>query len=378
MKIGISAFAGDGGRSGIGQYLAQIISRLPAHDANSECVVFLTRKAASELGLAVPGLRLVTTPDWIEQPIVNVAWHLLMLPLMLRLYGCDVVFLPAGNRRLGFWYGVPSVGTVHDLAQLHVANKYDGWRMLYAKKLLPALIGKLTKIISVSAATEGDLVTELGLDAKQIRTIPNGFDHDRFSAADSTSARARVSARWGVNEAYLLYVARLEHPGKNHVRLLEALASLKGRGHSIHLVMAGGAWTGAEAIYERVRELDLEAQVTFTGFVPDAELPDLYAAADAFVFPSLFEGFGIPPLEAMMSGIPVCASNRASIPEVVGPAGVLFDPEDPADIANAIESVVSDQELRRQLIAKGYTRARQFSWDTAAGRVMDVLREAAA
>ena len=132
MKIGISAFAGDGGRSGIGQYLAQIISRLPAHDANSECVVFLTRKAAGELGLAVPGLRLVTVPDWVEQPIVNVAWHLLMLPLMLRRYGCDVVFLPAGNRRLGFWYGVPSVGTVHDLAQLHVAKKYDGWRMLYA------------------------------------------------------------------------------------------------------------------------------------------------------------------------------------------------------------------------------------------------------
>lgn len=378
MKIGISAFAGDGGRSGIGQYLAQVISRLPDQAPEDRFVVFTTRKAVADLGLEDPRLEVVAVPDWFEHPLINIAWHILVLPLMLRQHGCEVIYLPAGNRRLGWWYGVPSVGTVHDLAQLHVDDKYDGWRMLYARRLMPRLMRRLTRVISVSEATGRDLVGLAGVDQRVVRTIPNGFDQSRFQCLDREEAQLRVAGRWGVSGPYLLYVARLEHPGKNHVRLLEAFARMRADGLQHQLVLAGSRWSGAEEIESRARELGLEDSVVFTGFVPNEALPDLYAAADIFVFPSLFEGFGIPLLEAMMARVPVCASDRASIPEVVGDAGLLFDPDDPSSIEDRVQQIVSDRHLRDSMVVAGRQRAETFSWEAAAGRVVGVLREAVA
>lgn len=378
MNIGISGFAGDAGKSGIGQYLVQIIRRLPDEAPDDRFIVFTTRRAVAELGLDDPRLTVVTVPDWFEAPVMNIVWHLIILPLMIRRHECNVIYLPAGNRRLGWWYGVPSVGTVHDLAQLHVQGKYDGWRMLYVRRFLPHLIRRLTRVISVSEATKADLVCHTGVDEDLVRTIPNGFDRDSFRPADKSRAAARVAERWGLTGPYLLYVARLEHPGKNHVTLLKAFARMREQGLEHKLVLAGSRWSGAEVIESLARELGIEDAVIFTGFVPNDVLPDLYAAADVFVFPSLFEGFGIPLLEAMMSEIPVCASDRASIPEVVGDAGLLFDPDDASSIENEVTRVVADLDLRDRLVKAGKQRAAVFSWEAAAGQVVGVLREVAA
>ena len=378
MTIGISAFAGDGGRSGIGQYLTHVISRLPDEAPEERFVVFTTHDAVGDLGLRDPRLEIVSFPSWVEKPVVNILWHLLLLPVLLRWHGCDAVYLPAGNRRLGWWYGVPSVGTVHDLAQLQVANKYDRWRMFYVRRLLPAFMRRLTRVISVSEATRRDLVGRAGVAADSIRLVPNGFDQSRFRSVDRARAAAGVADRWNVAGPYLLYVARIEHPGKNHVGLLEAYARLRATGIEHKLVLAGSPWSGAEVVEDTARRLGVAEHVVFTGFVPNDALGDLYAAADVFVFPSLFEGFGIPLLEAMMAGVPVCASDRASIPEVVGDAGLLFDPDDPRAMEACIHRLVSDNTLRQRMIRAGRQRAREFTWEAAAGRVANVLREALA
>ena len=375
MRIGISAFAGDGGQSGIGQYLINIISRLPSLSPDDEFVVFTTQSACQALRLDGSDLHVIGIPNWLENPVINILWHLLIFPVMLARHGCDAAYLPAGNRRLGWWYGVPSVGTVHDLAQLHVTDKYDGWRMFYARQVLPRMIRRLTRVISVSTATSNDLAARIQIPEQRIRLVPNGFDRDRFEGLEKSAARRDVLEKFGIDSPYLLYVARLEHPGKNHVRLLEAFAQLKEKGLTQKLVLAGSRWSGAEVIEETSNNLGLDDEVVFTGFVDDEALPHLYAAADLFVFPSLFEGFGIPLLEAMMSGVPVCASDIASIPEVVGQAGLLFDPRQPADIAARIQEIAANPVLRRQLITAGRQRASTFSWDASAGRVLDVLRE---
>jgi glycosyltransferase involved in cell wall biosynthesis len=375
MKIGVSAFAGDGGKSGIGQYLINTLSRLPALAPQDQFVVFTTRSACTALRLDQSDLEIVAVPDWVETPVINILWHVLVFPLRLALYRCDAAYLPAGNRRLGWWYGVPSIGTVHDLAQLHVTDKYDGWRMFYARHVLPRMIRRLTRVISVSSATSKDLVSRIDIPGPKVRVVPNGFDRERFENVEKSTARRQISEKFAIDSPYLLYVARLEHPGKNHVRLLEAFAQLKEQGLKQKLVLAGSRWNGADVIEAAVNELGLDEDVIFTGFVDNDALPYLYAAADVFVFPSLFEGFGIPLLEAMMSGVPVCASDIASIPEVVGEASLLFDPREPAQIAKCIQEIVESNDLRRRLISTGRKRAATFSWEASAGRVLEVFRE---
>ena len=377
MKIGISAFATDGGKSGISQYAANVVGRLVAMAPHHDFVAFINRSDAAWVRTWHPRLEVVALPDWTGHPVASIFWHLVALPEMLRRHRCDLVFMPAGNRRLAWSYGMPSVGTVHDFSQLHVPQKYDAARMFYITRVLPRMMRRLTRVISVSESTRRDLESFARVPAERIRVIHNGADLQRFTPRPEATAHAELPAELHIPERYILYISRLEHPGKNHVRLLEAFAALKRAADLPHkLVLVGGSWNGAEIIHARVAELSLNDLVVFPGFVPDEALPALYAAADAFAFPSLFEGFGIPVLEAMASGTPVCAANTSSIPEVVGDAGVLFDPLDVPAITDCLSRLLQDQPLRQRLIATGIERARGFTWDKAAKATLDELEAA--
>jgi glycosyltransferase involved in cell wall biosynthesis len=379
MKIGISAFAADGGKSGISQYMINVLQRLPQPGAGVDCVIFVPQAERELFEPAPAGSRLVTVPDWVAHPVASILWHLFIFPLLLKRHRCDCAYLPAGNRRLGLWYGVPSVSTIHDLSQLHVAGKYDPLRMFYIHRILPVMMQKLTRVVSVSESTRRDLVEHAGIRPEHIRVAYNGADLSGFSATSRDSARATIAQELRIDGPFMLYTARLEHPGKNHVRLLEALASLKQRGRLSHrLVLAGSRWNGAEVIEARIGELGLSDDVILAGFVENRLLPDLYAAADVFVFPSLFEGFGIPLLEAMAAGTPVCAASVSSIPEVVGDAALLFNPRDPADIAAQLDRLLHDATLRQDLVACGRLQAQRFSWDDAASGVLSQCHEAIA
>jgi len=374
MRIGISAFAADGGKSGIGQYMINILRRLPDLAPDDQFVFFVNRADWDLFDFAHPRVEIHISPNWSAHPLVNIFWHLLWLPLLLKSHRCDLVFLPAGNRRLAWWYGVPSLATVHDLSQLHIPQKYDPLRMYYLKRVLPRMMRRLTRVIAVSDSTRRDLENYAKVPRGRIVIIPNGTDLSRFSPRDREAAKAQLCARLGLPRDFLLYIARLEHPGKNHVRLLEAFSQLQGLTHRPYkLVLVGGRWNGAEVIESKVKELGMEKQVIFPGFVPDETLPLLYAAADLLVFPSLYEGFGIPLLEAMASGTPVCASNISSIPEVVGDAGLLFDPMEPTAIAEAMHRMLEDQALRNRLIARGLARAKNFTWDRSAAMVVEAM-----
>jgi glycosyltransferase involved in cell wall biosynthesis len=374
MKIGISAFAGDAGKSGISQYMINLFARLPELSEDDRYVLFMSRSDQAHFDVGHPRVTIVTYPDWVGHPIVNILWHLLWLPIALTIHGCDGVFLPAANRRLGWWYGRPSVGTVHDLSQLHVAGKYDAFRMLYIKRVLPRLMKRLTHIVSVSEATRRDLETHVGIDPGLIDVVYNGADLERYRPTDRGEAAREVGQALGIEGPYILYTARLEHPGKNHVRLLRAFAELKAEHGLPHrLVLAGSPWYGAEAVYASVRDLGIEQYVCFPGFVPNENLPALYAAADLFVFPSLFEGFGIPLLESMASGTPLCASNVASIPEVVRDAGLLFDPASVAQMKESMRRLLQDDRLRAEMVRRGLQQARLFSWEDSARQVLSLI-----
>lgn len=377
MKIGISAFGTDSGKSGISQHAANLVGRLVELAPSHQFVAFINRADADWVQSWHPRLEVVALPDWTAHPVISIFWHLVALPRMLRTQRCDLCFMPAGNRRLAWSYGVPSVGTVHDFSQLHVPQKYDAARMFYIMRVLPRMMRRLTRVISVSESTRRDLESFARVPSERIRVIYNGADLERFAPRPRAQARADLPAELRIPEHYVLYIARLEHPGKNHVRLLDAFAALKRTTDLPHkLVLVGGRWSGADVIDARVAELGLSDQVIFPGFVPNEAIPALYAAADAFAFPSLFEGFGIPVLEAMASGTPVCASNTSSIPEVVGDAGLLFDPRDVPAMTDCLSRLLQDEPLRQRLIAAGTARAKGFTWDAAAEATLAELEAA--
>jgi glycosyltransferase involved in cell wall biosynthesis len=220
-------------------------------------------------------------------------------------------------------------------------------------------------VIAVSESTKRDALQLFGLPQEKVIAIPNGVD-DRMKSIQDHGAIEALRQRYDLPKKMLLFLGTLE-PRKNILTLLEAYALLRQRPTVSHeLVIAGGQGWYYEEIYQAVERLGLEGSVRFPGYVPDEELPLWYNAADLFVYPSLYEGFGLPPLEAMACGTPVVVANTSSLPEVVGDAGLMVDPHDPQALAEAIYSVLSNPVRHQRLAEAGQARARNFSWRTTA------------
>ncbi len=378
LQLGVPAMPLEGGASGIGVYIRQQIKAL-SHSQDIKLTVFGFDSEREILDLDSQ-TRFVAVPEVYKGVTGNLFWHTSILPVQALLHRLNVLFLPAGNRRMSpeaplGRYKV--IATVHDLAPFHMPEKYGKSRTLYVTRWLPRMWRQATKIISVSDATRNDLLMHAGVDSKRISVVHNGVDHSAFQPRNKSEARQRLSGKLDLPEPFILYVARLEHPGKNHVGLLRGYARLLQQHPDLshHLVFCGKDWNGAADIYREVKQLGLSSRVRFCGMVSDELLPYVYNASDLLAFPSLFEGFGIPAIEAMASGIPVVASNRTSLPEVVGDAGRLFDPQDERSIATALEIGLFDEDFRKAAKKNGPERAASFSWQRSTQETLRILMQ---
>jgi glycosyltransferase involved in cell wall biosynthesis len=379
MKIGITTFGADGGRSGIGQYVIHIVKELSRVGAGHEFDVMVRADEEPIFLAGVPDMGRRHFRHWPKHPILDILSHQLGLAYQSYRSSHDVLFLPAGNRRIPLWAPCPTVGAVHDLSSFHVDTKYDAGRMLYIKHVLPIMIRRLSRVITISENSKRDIVRFTGIPEERVVVTHLAHDAERFAPRDPAGSRRVLEERLGVRGPYVLYTARLEHPGKNHVRLIRAFARLKQHGDFRHtLVLAGADWNGADAIHAAAAETPCAGEIVFPGFVPGDLLPHLYAGADLFMFPSLYEGFGIPVLEAMATGVPVACADTSSMPEVGGLAALYFDPTDEAAIEQAMRRVLESAMLRQQMILEGLCWARTFSWETAARRTLETLLEARA
>lgn len=378
MKIGMTTFGGDGGKSGISQYIIRLVRELAVNEVAPETEVLVYR---NERDIFVPNaerLSPILFPEYLRSPVVNVAWHQAFLSGLCRKREYDVLFLPAGNRRLPYTAPCPTVGAVHDLSSLHVEGKYDPFRMFYITKVLPTLVRRLTHVITISESSKRDILEYCRVPEERISVTPLAADTSLYSPGDRDEARRNVAEKYGVTHPYIFFVSRIEHPGKNHARLIRAFAQLKEKQRIPHqLVLAGSDWDRASAVHETALQSGFSDDIVFTGFTPTADLPDLYRGADIFVFPSLYEGFGLPVLEAMSCGVPVACSNLSSMPEVIGEAGVQFDPLDEEAIAEALGTLLVDEALKRRYAEMGLARSRKFSWSLTAARTLEVLQAAA-
>jgi len=374
MRIGIVAFPYDDGKSGIWDYIKNIVSAVAAVKGTDEYYIF----TAHDFGFNKKGITQVLFNSWVNSPVINILWHQFYLPYAVKRFGIDVLHLPAGNRRLLLIKLCKIVATVHDLAQFHIKGKYGALRSLYVKKVLRLLIGNSDKVIAISESTRKDILKYWGVDDARVVVIPNGLKRASFSKPVNSVMIENILAKYKIQGRYILYVSRLEHPGKNHNTLIEAYEKIKRSVDLPHkLVLAGGAWDAADRIYERAEKSEFRSEIIFPGYVPEEDLACLYSGADLFVFPSLFEGFGIPLLEAMASGVPVVCSNTSSLPEVLGGCGLTFDPRDPDDIAKQMKTVLTSEELRGQYVKLGLERARQFDWCAIVAKTINIYKQCA-
>jgi glycosyltransferase involved in cell wall biosynthesis len=357
------------GRAGLGRYAGTLTEALLAQGV--PLMAFIDHLEGSRLRSPLRGLPTVTArlPTSIWR--VRAAASYFGGPSLdgtfqgVRLFHATDHLLPKLTRAM-------SVFTLHDLAYLLFPEHHLLRNRIYLRTMMPRFLRRADRIIAVSEHTRRDALRSYPLDPEKIEVIPEGVE-PRFRSDVGRDAVADVRRRLGLPDRFILSVGTIE-PRKNHATLVEAYASLREQHPDVGLVIAGGRGWLYERFFERVRSLGLEGHVVFTGHVPDEDMPALFNAAEVFAFPSEFEGFGLPPLEAMACGVPVVCSDAASLPEVVGDAGVLVPPRDVGAWIRAIDRLLSDAPLRAGFGARGLARARRFSWDAAAERTLEVYR----
>ncbi len=369
VRIGIDASrATVRDRTGTENYSLRLLSELLQLDANNEFVLYFRDQPDPKL--AVPDrdgvtCRVMTFPRlWTH---VRLSWEMLTNSL-------DVLFVPA--HVLPVIHPPHTVVTIHDLGYLYHrhAHRTVDWLHLHASTLYNAR--SATKVIADSEATRRDLVEKYSIDADKIVTIYLAHD-ENFRPVEDPNVVSAALERYGIEGEYFLCLGTMQ-PRKNLSGALSAYAMMRRLSDVKHkLVVAGKRGWLSEAIVKKARALGIENEVIFTGYVAEEDLPAVLGGATALVFMSLYEGFGLPALEAMACGTPVIASNVSSLPEVVGDAGILLDPQDIASVSSAMTRIATEPGLRAELSGRGLERARLFSWRRCAEETLQVLREAA-
>ncbi len=378
VNIALSTTVIQRGKSGVAQYVFALVRALLPHAGDHRFTLFVLEEDRPLLEFAAGAMTLVPVAEKYRPPVKNIWWHQTVLPGLLRDRQIDVCHVPSYRRML--WpKACALVASIHDLAQFHLAGKYDRARMFYGRTVARQLARRQDAIIASSQNTARDIEKFFGIPVARQHVMLLGVDHGRFQPGDHAVAKQLVAQHWQLAHPFFLFVSRLEHPAKNHVRLIEAFQQFKTATNSDwHLVLVGGDWDGAEAIHAAAAESPVAGDIRFLGFVDDALLPALYQAAEALVYPSLFEGFGFPPVEAMACGCPVISSARGALAEVVADAADIVDPLDVSAIAAALQRVATDSAHCDRLRAAGFRNAQRFDWQRYAEAVLGIYEAAAA
>lgn len=374
MKIVIDARRLDD--FGIGTYIRNLVHSLAHVDRENEYLLVCPSGQTEALGKLPGNFRIAPY----SLPDTDTAEHV-RFPMFLRQAGADLCHIPLN--RVPYFMPRPYVVTIHDMSSL-IFEERTGLRQNIRRHRFRRGLMRAVRVIAVSTATRRDVENLMGVPSERIRLVYNAPTPEFFRNREngSESERKLVLERYQINYPFILYAGSIR-PQKNVPRLVEAFAVAKEELDKhpdlkdLKLIIIGDEITEYPSVRRSVIQSRVEQSVRFLGFVPFETLRVFYEAATAFVFPSLYEGFGLPPLEAMASGTPVITSSTSSLPEVVGSAAMLVNPENVFDIARGIKEVLLSPELRRALSTAGKLHAAKFSWERTAREVLEVYREVA-
>lgn len=375
MKVGIDTFACDGGKSGVGTYLAQFLKRIPPSGALFELFGWdFDRFAYSE---DAPGLAFIPQ-CFVNGRTANALWHLYKYPQFARARSYEACFFPAAHKRLPYKSPCPTIGAVHDMAVYWGTRRTREHLGAVLRMVFPNSLRRLDRIIAVSEWVKGELVERAGVNESRIEVVPNGVDHSAFYPRPQNEESVVLIQPFSFRRPYVLCVSRIDHPVKNHVRLIDAFGIFKERTRYPHrLVLAGGDRNNAARVKAAAAASPWRGDIFFTGHFPLKSLPELYAGADFVVFPSMYEGFGMGVVEAMASGVPVACARAASLPETAEHGALYFDPRNPEDMADRMVTLATDHGVYSECRRLGLERARAFSWDRCVERTLQIIEETA-
>ena len=364
MRIGVDARSLSEPISGIGRYTLSLLE-LMVLDKSHEWVLYSHRPILhGQWGMQNVTVRALSFPKWVRG--LYVPWSQFILPLWVKQDGIDLFWSPAHRLPRYLPKSIASVVTIHDLVWRHAPDTMKSFGRFLDAKFMPEAIRMADKVIAVSKWTANDLITEVPEAEVKTSVI--------YEAGSLTFSHSRSD--YNLGKKYLLFVGTLE-PRKNLPRLLKAYSLLScSIKDEYPLIIVGGKGWGEDDIDDIVKQFDIEKYVQFLGYLSDKELATVYQEASLLVMPSLYEGFGLPLLEAMSVGVPVVTSNISSMPEIVGDAAVLADPYSVDSIKEGIEKVLTDSELKSELSNAGYDQSKLFSWARAAKETLLVFEGA--
>jgi glycosyltransferase involved in cell wall biosynthesis len=355
---------------GIGTYIRNLLRQLARLDSETEFVIFCRPEDRDTLAAVGENFRPV--PETSGNYSIAEQFT---IPLAVKREGVTLFHAP--HYVLPPLVRCKSVVTIHDCIHLmfpqYLPNRAAFW---YAKWSIGQAARRATRIMTVSQSSKRDILRLVDTEPAKIDVIYNAYD-ERFAMEPREEDVVRVRERYQLHDEFVLYAGNVK-PHKNLERLIDAFHLVRTRGlDNLKLVLIGDEISKYTALRRAVHQHQLHKYVRFLGYLPEETLAVMYRLAGVFVFPSLYEGFGLPPLEAMASGTPVVTSNVSSLPEVAGDAAVLVDPYSPQAIADGIYAVLTDEKLRREMVLKGIARAGQFSWEQSVRRVRAIYSEVA-
>ncbi|MBN1658240.1 MAG: glycosyltransferase family 4 protein [Anaerolineae bacterium] len=341
--------------AGINWYIYHLLHHLPDAGSDLAYTAFLGERRF----VGTPGIHCSLTRLPTHRPPVRIMWEQVVQPCVARRIGIDLIHAPAFVGPLAS--SLPFVVTIHDLSFVNYPQNFRGGNRAYLRLFTRLSVHTARRVVAVSKSTRADLAHFYGVSPRKVDVVYHGVDPAfRPLPADEVEA---FRVRRGLPDQFILFVGTLE-PRKNIAGLISAYAQMPASRPPL-LLVGGKGWL-YDDVYRRVEELNLADKVHFIGYVDAAELPAWYNAALLFVYPSLYEGFGLPALEAMACGLPVISSTASSLPEVVGEAGILVDPHDTDALAEALQRVAGNASLRDELTAAGMRQASRFSWTETA------------
>ena len=367
MIIGISGYVGNR-LTGIGRVLINILSELAKQYPEDKYVLFRNFDFKEYDNLTqYQNIEIVDVPYTKESGLKNILWHQCLFHKLLKKYKCDIAYLP--NFTLLLWKTIPTIVTIHDLIEYNVPDKFSKARMFYRKQVCDPLMAKKSNhILTVSKSSYKDIISYLGVKPSKLTLTLNATDRNVFKKYSKEKIIPAIKKYNLEYKKYLLFVGTIDFPGKNIKTIIEAFFNLRSKNelNGIKLVIIGKNGFNSKVIYDFVNASPFKDEVIFTGYLNDDDLPKYYAGATIMLYLSLFEGFGLPVLEAMSCATPVICSNTSCFPEIVEELDVKVPPTDVNAVEEKILKILSNTIYYEILSQRCYEKSLKYSWTESA------------